>query len=163
MNQPWIYMCSPSRSPLPPPSPPHPFGYSQCISPEHLSHASNLGWWSVSPLIVYLFQCCSLWISHPCLLPQSLKVFPCVSKADNCPHRRGTTTLEYPVILLFYSVKFFDKHILIATIYSKSPTYERALFREYIGKVLFVYKSNKGSLGTQLTQLITLYRTIIGL
>ena len=24
MNQPWIYMCSPSRSPLPPPSPPDP-------------------------------------------------------------------------------------------------------------------------------------------
>ena len=36
--------------------------------------ASNLGWWSVSPLIVYLFQCYSLRISHPRLLPQSLKV-----------------------------------------------------------------------------------------
>ena len=24
MNQPWIYMCSPSQSPLPPPSPSHP-------------------------------------------------------------------------------------------------------------------------------------------
>ena len=43
-------------------------------SPEHLSHASNLGWWSVSPLRVYLFQCCSLWTSHPQVLPQSLKV-----------------------------------------------------------------------------------------
>ena len=39
-----------------------------------LSHASNLGWWSVSPLIVYLFQCCSLRTSHPRLLPQSPKV-----------------------------------------------------------------------------------------
>ena len=44
MNQPWIYMCSPSRSPLPPASPSHPSGSSQCTSPEHLSHASNLGW-----------------------------------------------------------------------------------------------------------------------
>ena len=44
MNQPWIYMCSPSRSPLPPPSPSHPSGSSQCTSPEHLSHASSLGW-----------------------------------------------------------------------------------------------------------------------
>ena len=26
MNQPWIYMCSPSRSPLPPLSPSHPSG-----------------------------------------------------------------------------------------------------------------------------------------
>ena len=74
MNQPWIYMCSPSRSPLLPPSPSHPSGSSQCTSPEHPSHAFNLGWWSVSPLIVHLFQCCSLWTSHPRLLPQSVKV-----------------------------------------------------------------------------------------
>ena len=44
MNQPWVYMYSPSRSPLLPPSPPNPSGSSQCTSPEHLSHASNLGW-----------------------------------------------------------------------------------------------------------------------
>ena len=74
MNQPWIYMCSPFQSPLPPPSPSHPSGSSHCTSPEHLSCASNLGWWSVSPLIVYLFQCCSLRSSHPRLLPQSPKV-----------------------------------------------------------------------------------------
>ena len=43
MNQPWIYMCSPFRSPLLPPSPSQPSGSSQCTSPEHLSHASNLG------------------------------------------------------------------------------------------------------------------------
>ena len=71
MNQPWIYMGSPSQSPLPPPSPSHPSGSSQCTSPERLSHASNLGWCSVSPLIVYLFQCYSLRTSHPRLLPQS--------------------------------------------------------------------------------------------
>ena len=44
MNQPWINMCSSSRSPLPPPSPPDPSGSSQCTRPEHLSHASSLGW-----------------------------------------------------------------------------------------------------------------------
>ena len=65
---------SPSWSPLPPPSPPDPSGSSQCTSPEHPSHASNLGWWSVLPLIVYLLQCCSLRTSHPRLLPQSPKV-----------------------------------------------------------------------------------------
>ena len=57
-----------------PPSLSLPSGSSQCTSPEHLSHASNLGWWSLSPLIVYLFQCYSLRISHPHLLPQSPKV-----------------------------------------------------------------------------------------
>ena len=81
MNQPWIYMCSPSWSPLPPPSPSHPSGSSQCTSPEHLSHASNRGWWSVSPFIVYLFQCYSLRTSHPRLLPQIPKsvLYICVS------------------------------------------------------------------------------------
>ena len=49
MKQPWVYMCSPSRSPLPPPSPPAPPRFSQCTRSECLSHASNLGWWSVSP------------------------------------------------------------------------------------------------------------------
>ena len=73
-NQPWIYMCSPSQPPLPPPSLPDPSGSSQCTRPEHLSYASNLGWWSVSSLIIYLFRCCSLEPSHPRLLSQSLKV-----------------------------------------------------------------------------------------
>ena len=35
MNQPWVYMCSPSRPSLPPPSPSHPSGSSQRTSPEH--------------------------------------------------------------------------------------------------------------------------------
>ena len=74
MNQPWIYMYSPSRSPFPPPSLPDPSGSSQCIRPEHLSYASSLGWWSVSPYIIYMFRCCSLETSHPRLLSQSPKV-----------------------------------------------------------------------------------------
>ena len=60
---------------LPSDLPLHPIsGSSQCTSPEHLSHASNLGRWSVSPLIIYIFQCCSLETSHPRLLSQSPKV-----------------------------------------------------------------------------------------
>ena len=52
-------------SPLPLPSPSHPSGSSQCTSPDDLSHASNLGWWSVSPLIVYLFN--AILSEHPTL------------------------------------------------------------------------------------------------
>ena len=43
MKQPWVYMCSPSWSPVPPPSPPDPSRSSQCTRSERLSHASNLG------------------------------------------------------------------------------------------------------------------------
>ena len=35
MNPPWLYTCSPSWSPLPPPSSSHPSGSSQRTSPEH--------------------------------------------------------------------------------------------------------------------------------
>ena len=39
MNQPWIYMYSPSQSPLPPPSLPDPCGSSQCyLQPHGLQH-----------------------------------------------------------------------------------------------------------------------------
>ena len=34
MNQPWVYMCPPSWSPLPHPSPSHPSGLSQCTNLE---------------------------------------------------------------------------------------------------------------------------------
>ena len=35
MNPPWVYTCSQSWTPLPPPSPYHPSGSSQCTSPNH--------------------------------------------------------------------------------------------------------------------------------
>ena len=35
MNPPWVYTCSPSWTPLLPPSPYHPSGSSQCTCPEH--------------------------------------------------------------------------------------------------------------------------------
>ena len=48
---------------------PIPLGSSQCTSPKHLSHASNLDWRSVSQLIMYMLWSCSLRSSHSCLLP----------------------------------------------------------------------------------------------
>ena len=35
MNQQWVYMCSPSCGPLPPPCSSYPSGSSQCTRPEH--------------------------------------------------------------------------------------------------------------------------------
>ena len=55
--------------------PPHPIPLCHPSAPalNTLSHSSNLDWWSVSPLIIYMFQCYSLRSSHPCLLSQSPK------------------------------------------------------------------------------------------
>ena len=59
MNQPWIYMYSPSQSPIPPPSPSHPSGSSHalvsCIQPRLVIYFT---------LARYLFQCYSLRTSH---------------------------------------------------------------------------------------------------
>ena len=55
--------------------PPHPIplGHPSAPALSILSHASNLDWWSVSHMIIYMFQCYSLKSSHPHLFPQSPK------------------------------------------------------------------------------------------
>ena len=54
MNQPWIYMYSPSLSPLPPPSPPDPSGSSQCTR-AHLTSDSRMSAsrWEIKPLWLF--------------------------------------------------------------------------------------------------------------
>ena len=73
----WIshgFTCVPHPEPLSH-LPPHPIplGHPNAPALRTLSHASNLDWWSVSHMIIYMFQCYSLKLSHLCLLPQSPK------------------------------------------------------------------------------------------
>ena len=73
----WIshgYTCVPHPE-LPSHLPPHhiPQGHPSAAALSTLSHASNLDWWSISHMIIYMFQCYSLKSSHPHLLPQSPK------------------------------------------------------------------------------------------
>ena len=74
MNQPWVYTCSPSWTPLQPPPNPIPQGHPSTPALSTLSHALNLDWRSVSYMIIHMFQCSSLRSSHPHLFPQSPKV-----------------------------------------------------------------------------------------
>ena len=73
----WIshgFTCVPDPEP-PSHLPPHhiPLGHPSASALSTVSHASNLDWWSVSHMIIYMFQCYSLRLSHPHLLPQSPK------------------------------------------------------------------------------------------
>ena len=73
MNLPWN-----TRVPHPePPShlPPHtiPLGHPSAPAQSILYHASNLDWWCVSHMILYMFQCHSPKSSHPLPFPQSPK------------------------------------------------------------------------------------------
>ena len=56
--------------------PPHPIpqGHPSAPALSTLFHALNLDWWSVSHMIIHIFQCYSLKSSHPRLLPQSPKI-----------------------------------------------------------------------------------------
>ena len=60
---------------LPSHLPPHPIpqGHPSAPALSTLSHASNLDWWSVSHIIIYMFQCYSLKSPCPRLLPRSPK------------------------------------------------------------------------------------------
>ena len=55
--------------------PPHPIpqGHPSAPALSTMPHASKLDWWSISHVIIYMFQCYSLKSSHPLPLPQSPK------------------------------------------------------------------------------------------
>ena len=72
----WFCFC---LFPSKPPShlPPNPISQSHTSAPalSTLSHASNLDWWSISHMVIYMFQCYSLKSSHHRLLPESKSLF----------------------------------------------------------------------------------------
>ena len=57
--------------------PPYPIpeGHPSLLALSTLSRASNLDWQSISHMRIYMFQCCSLKSSCPCLLPESKSRF----------------------------------------------------------------------------------------
>ena len=72
MNLPRVYTCSQSWTPSH--LPPHtiPLGHPSAPAPSFLYPASNLDWWFISYMILYMFQCHSPKSSHPLPFPQYL-------------------------------------------------------------------------------------------
>ena len=74
MNPPQVYMCSPSWTPLPTPSPYHPSGSSQCTSPENPVSCIEPGLAiHFTYDIIHVSMAFSQIIPPPCPLPQSPK------------------------------------------------------------------------------------------
>ena len=72
---------------------------------QGLSHASNLGWWSVSPLIVYMFRCCSQNIP-PSPSPTESKSLFCTSVSLSLLHANIFLNLFFSWRKLLYNVFF---------------------------------------------------------
>ena len=66
MNLPQIYTCSPSWTPLPPPSPYHPSESSQCTSPEHPVSCIKPGL-----VIRFLYDIIHVFMPFPWIIPPS--------------------------------------------------------------------------------------------
>ena len=92
MNLLWVYMSSQSWTPLPPPSPYHLSGSSQCTSPKHPISCIEPRLAIFSYMIVYMLHCHSPKASHPLPLPQSPK--------DCSIHLCLFCSLAYSVIFL---------------------------------------------------------------
>ena len=83
----WIwprYTCvpNPEQTSHQPPQP-IPLGHPSAPAPSTLSRASNMEWWFILHMIIYMSQCHSPKSSHPRPLPQSWKtvLYICVSFA----------------------------------------------------------------------------------
>ena len=97
MNPPQVYMCSPSWTLLPPPSPYHPSGSSQCTSPKHpvlcsflFTFRATYSWgelltkWTMTQLCTGAWPICPwnhsmllllCWFPHSTPLPLNRKAF----------------------------------------------------------------------------------------
>ena len=99
VNPPRVYMCSPSWTPLPLPTPSHPSGSSQCTSPEHPVSCIEPGL-AILSHIIYMFQCHSPKPSHSLPLPQSPKdcsIHLCLFCCLAYRVIEGTGHLKFPV------------------------------------------------------------------
>ena len=83
--------------------PPHPIPQGHPSSPalSALSHALNLDWWSISHVVIYTFQYCSLKSSHPRLLLQSPKVCSLSLCLLCCLTYRGIITIFLNPIYMY--------------------------------------------------------------
>ena len=106
-----------------PPShlPPHPIlqGYPSAPILSALSQALNLDWRSSSHMVIYMFQCYSLKLSHPCLLPQSPKVCSLHLCLFCCLAYRVIVTIFLNSIYMYYFTVLVVFFLTYFTLYNR--------------------------------------------
>ena len=114
--------------------PPHPIplGHPSAPALSTLSHTSNLDWWFISHMIIYMFQCHSLKSSHPRLLPQSQNVCSWHLCVSCCLTYRVIVTnflnsiyVCYYTILVFFFLTYFTLYNRLLDIHTKGTRIER--------------------------------------
>ena len=115
------HSCTHVPNPEPPSLlPPHPITLDSpsALALSALFYASNLDWASISHMVLYIFQCCSLKSSHPRLLPQSPKVcYLCVSFAvshhsHHVRHGHRYHLSKFHIYVLTYCIGVFLSGLL---------------------------------------------------
>ena len=112
----WIshgFTCVPDPEPhsyLPPN--PIPQGCPSAPALSVLFHTSDLVWWSISHMAIYVFQCYSLKSSHLRLLPQSPKVFISVSLLLSCTQGYCYHLSKFNIYVLIYCIGVFLSDLL---------------------------------------------------
>ena len=119
MNPPRVYMCSQSWNPSH--LPPHiiSLGHPSAPAPSILYPVSNLDWWFISYMIVYMFQCHSPKSSNPLPLPQSPKVrsthlclFCCLAyRVIKTIFLNSIYMCQYTVLVFFFLAYSFVSYI----------------------------------------------------
>ena len=84
-----------------------PPGHPSAPAPSILYHASNLDWWFISYMILYMFQCHSPKSSHPLPLPQSPKDCPIHLCLFSCLTYRVIVTIFLNSIYMCISILYW--------------------------------------------------------
>ena len=111
----WIHHrcpCVPHPEPLSH-LPPHtiPLGHPSAPALTILYHASNLDWWFDSHMIIYMFQCYSPKLSHPCHPTESkrhLCLFCCLTYRVIVTIFLNSIYMRYYTVLVFFFLAYIN-------------------------------------------------------
>ena len=102
----YIYVASLWTS-LPPSTPSHASRLSQSTGRSSLCHRANSHWLSVLHLVMYMFQCYSLNLSHPLLPPLCPQVCSLCLRLCCCSANRFISTLSrFQIYAIIYDICF---------------------------------------------------------